>query len=165
MQKVVVCSVVVVVVIGFLAILLPFYIRVRSNTLPKLLCKGSARCFEGVVEDVVDGDTLEVNGEMVRLALINTPEKWEYDYDAAIDFVWTVCPIGNEVVVDEDDLQISGSHRRMVGVVYCESRGRFRNLNEELLKAEYARILADFCERSEFANEEWAKLYGCSELS
>lgn len=159
MKKIIVVSLVV--FIGFLVILFLMYNRDRGDALPKFLCKGSARCFEGVVEDVVDGDTLEVNGETVRLTLVNTPEKWEGDYEAAIDFVWDLCPIGSDVIVDEDDLQISRSHRRVIAIVYCESRGRLKNLNEELLKAGYAELFKDFCKKSEFANEEWAKLYGC----
>jgi len=132
-----------------------------DDMVSEILCKGSASCFEGVVDDIIDGDTLEINGETVRLALVDTPEKWEDNYEAAIDFVWELCPIGSEVVVDEDDMQTSGSHRRVVAVVYCSLEGRFNNLNEELLKAGYAIILEDFCEKSEFANEGWAKLYGC----
>ena len=157
------------VALAFLGILLflftAFYLLPMFNesddTVSKMLCKGLARCFEGVVDDIIDGDTLEISGETVRLALVNTPEKWEDDYEAAIDFVWELCPIGSEVVVDEDDVQTSGSHRRMVAVVYYNSEGRFRNLNEELLEAGYAMLLEDFCEKSEFSNEEWARLYGC----
>jgi micrococcal nuclease len=152
-------------VFGMLLLLFSLYFslynRAGERVLLKTLCKGSAKCFEGAVEDVIDGDTLKVNGETIRLALINTPEKCEDDYDEAVDFLWDTCPIGRHVIVDEDDMQISRSHRRVVGVVYCETKGRYRNLNEELLEAGYADILVDFCERSEFGDEEWAKLYGC----
>jgi endonuclease YncB( thermonuclease family) len=160
MKKIIVASVLFIGILGILIVLLHIY-NDSDNMLLKALCKGSAMCFEGVVEDVIDGDTLEINGETVRLALIDTPEKWENYYEAAIDFVWEICPIGRKVIVDEDDLQISGSYRRVVAVVYCESNGRFKNLNEELLSAGYAKILEDFCERSEFGKEEWATLYGC----
>ncbi len=125
----------------------------------KSICKGSARCFYGTIERITDGDTLQINGDTIRLALINAPEKWEAAYEDSKSFVESMCPIGSDVVVDEDDLQVSRSHRRIIAVVYC---GRvLRNLNKELLEAGYAKILKDFCERSEFANEEWAKFYGC----
>ena len=131
-----------------------------GSTFLKSVCKGSARCFYGTIERITDGDTLEINGDTVRLALINSPEKWEPAYEDAKSFVETICPIGSDVVVDEDDLQVSRSHRRIVAVVYC-GNNKLRNLNEELLNAGYAKILEDFCERSEFADERWAKSYGC----
>ena len=31
--------------------------------------------FEGIVNHVVDGDTLDINDNRIRLALINTPER------------------------------------------------------------------------------------------
>lgn len=148
-------------VFGTLLLIFPLYNKTGESLLIKTLCKGSARCIEGIVEDLIDGDTLEVDGEAIRLALINTPEKWEDDYDESIEFLWELCPIGQQVIVDEDDMQTSRSHRRIIGAVYCEYGGRFINLNEELLKSGYADILTDFCERSEFGEEEWAKLYGC----
>jgi endonuclease YncB( thermonuclease family) len=124
------------------------------------ICKGDARCLYGTVEQIVDGDTLRIGDETVRLALINTPEKTEYDYTDSVEFVKSICPVGSEVIVDEDDMQISRSHRRIIAVVYCRSE-RMVNLNEELLDSRYAEILGDFCERSEFADEDWAILYGC----
>jgi endonuclease YncB( thermonuclease family) len=36
-------------------------------------CNGSAACFTGVVNRVIDGDTLEVNGERIRLVLVDAP--------------------------------------------------------------------------------------------
>jgi len=92
--------------------------------------------------------------------LINAPDKWELAYEDSKSFVEIMCPIGSDVVVDEDDLQVSRSHRRIIAVIYCGERV-LRNLNEQLLETGYAKILEDFCERSEFADEEWAKSYGC----
>ncbi len=132
-----------------------------GNIFLKSMCKGSAACFRGVVKNVIDGDTLEINGETVRLALVDTPEKWEDGYETAKNFTESICSVGSNAIVDEDDLQTSRSHRRIVAVVYCKTNEKFVNLNEELLKAGYAVVLTDFCNRSEFANEEWAKLNGC----
>lgn len=138
------------------ALFLVYFLFTRSPSAPSK-CKGEARCFYGTIEKAVDGDTLEISGETVRLALINTPEKQTGGYDDARQFVERMCPIGSDVVVDEDDHQISRSHRRIIAVVYCGSI----NLNKELLSAGHAHILSDFCEQSEFANEQWAKSYGC----
>lgn len=124
-------------------------------------CKGSARCFYGEIEQIVDGDTFIISGETVRLTLVNTPEKDENGYESTKDLVGNVCPVGSNVLVDEDDLQISRSHRRVVATVYCGSDSGSKSLNEILLENYHAKILEDFCDRSEFANEEWVKQYGC----
>lgn len=158
MRKKLVASVIVLVVL--FSILYFFFIYNSSYASPKNRCKGSARCFYGTIEKVVDGDTLQISGETVRLALINTPEKSEEGYEAAMEFVEGVCPAGSDVVVDEDDRQISRSHRRIVAVVYCGPASS-NNLNEALLEAGHAEILLDFCSRSEFASERWATAYGC----
>lgn len=118
---------------------------------------GSARHFEGIVERVVDGDTLVVAGETVRLALVNAPDKTEDGYAAAVDFTSSLCAPGFNAVVDEDGLQTSRSHRRIVALVSCNGV----NLNEELLKAGHAELLEDFCDASEFGKEAWAISYGC----
>ena len=157
MKKKIAGLVLAIVLAGLLCTVYFIFMQSAGSKSPKHKCKGSARCFYGTIERVTDGDTLEISGETVRLALINTPEKWEEDYKAAKNFVENLCPIGSEIIVDEDDLQSSRSHRRIVAVVYCGSK----NLNEELLKVGHAEILEDFCDRSEFASEEWAKSYGC----
>lgn len=38
-------------------------------------CQGQADCFTGIVTDIVDGDTLDVNNVRIRLSLVNTPER------------------------------------------------------------------------------------------
>lgn len=121
-------------------------------------CKGSAECFNGKITQVTDGDTIQVDGIKIRLALTSTPETEEpYGIDAT-QFAREVCPIGSTALVDEDDGQIGGSSDRMfIAVVYCEGT----NLNEALLESGFGKISRRFCDESEFSNEEWAKKYGC----
>lgn len=140
-----------------------FDVKKKSNENGRYFCKGSSRCLEGDIEDIVDGDTLLVDEEIVRLSLVNAPEKGDIGYDEAIEFIEDKCPIGSKVIVDEDDLQISRSHRRTLGLVYCfSSEGRAINLNYELLRTGNARIIESFCDSSEFSEEEWVTSYGCS---
>ena len=122
-----------------------------------LACKGSAACFAGTVTKIVDGDTLDVGDTRVRLALTNTPEWDEPGYDEAAAFAASVCPPGSAATVDEDDGQTGGSYGRVVAVVHCGGR----NLNEELLETGHARILTEYCGRSEFRGEPWAREFGC----
>ena len=121
------------------------------------LCKGSADCFVGTVGYIFDGDTLIVNGIIVRLALTNTPESDEMGFYDAKQFTEKLCPVGSSVLVDEDDGQINGSYDRTIAVVYC---GNY-NLNEWLLKLGYGQIWIEYCKVSEFRNEDWAVKYGC----
>ncbi len=120
-------------------------------------CKGSAACFTGSVDRVIDGDTLIISNTTIRLALVNAPEKSEEAGMEAFNFTITLCPVGTEALVDEDDGQREGSYGRTVAVVYCNKN----NINEALLDNGFGSIYAGFCRRSEFRNKDWAKRNGC----
>ena len=126
---------------------------------PSLVCKGSADCFMGSVTEIVDGDTLDVNNVRVRLALVNTPEVGDQGYDEAKGFTESVCPLGSQALVDEDDGQTGGSFERLIGLVYCN--GNSASLNELLLESNNAVVDERFCSVSEFANEYWVTPYWC----
>jgi endonuclease YncB( thermonuclease family) len=129
----------------------------QNNTEPNQvsLCKGTARCFNGTVTKIVDGDTLEVDDVSIRLALIDAPEYNEVGGSEAREFALSICPIGSDALVDEDDNQTGGSYGRTVGVVYCNGN----NINEELVKNGFAIIDTRFCSVSEFADEDWSGCY------
>jgi micrococcal nuclease len=120
-------------------------------------CKGTARCFNGTVTRIVDGDTLYVNNNSIRLALVDAPEYNKEGGVEATEFASSICPIGSKAIVDEDDGQTAGSYGRIVAVVYCDGR----NLNAEIISNKHATIYEEFCNVSEFANEGWVKRYGC----
>lgn len=133
-----------------------------QNTVPEEnvsnVCGGTAECFEGTVTNIIDGDTLEVNNDSIRLALVDCPEKNQSDYELAKSFASAVCPIGSIAIVDEDDKQTEGSYGRMIAAVNCNGR----NLNEALLVVvRNCNISKSFCDKSEFGNSEWAKNHGC----
>jgi len=121
------------------------------------LCQGTKLCITGTVEKIVDGDTIYVKGEKIRLSLTNTPEKNESGYSEATQFTSTLCPLGSPVTVDQDDKQPYDKFDRMVAKVFCGSK----MLNEELLINNHAKILTDYCSTSEYASELWAKKFGC----
>jgi len=130
----------------------------QPNVFPvKQDCSGDARCISGFVTRIVDGDTIHVDGQSIRFALVNTPEYGQYDYTQARSFIENICPVGSKVLVDEDDGQTEGSYDRIIGVIYCNNL----NLNEEILEVGHAEILASFCSKSEFSNEPWAQKFGC----
>ena len=138
----------------------------NANVLPSTECQGQADCFKGKVTGIVDGDTLDINNIRVRLTLVNTPERGEAGYTEAREFVKSVCSIGTDVLVDEDDGQKEGSYDRLIGLVYCVSDDNSSNkkgalLNEVLLQRGYAVVFEEFCDKSEFSNAGWVQEYGC----
>jgi len=120
-------------------------------------CSGTARCIVGVVTKIIDGDTIHVDGKSVRFALSSAPELSGFGGVESRDFIQTICPVGSDVIVDEDDSQTEGSYDRMIGVVYCNGV----NLNAELLDADLGYLEERFCDSSEFAGESWAQKHGC----
>lgn len=120
-------------------------------------CIGTAACFTGVVERVIDGDTLEVAGERIRLVLVNAPERGTSDAAAATQFLREMCPAGAMARVDQDDRQMTDDYGRMLAVVWCDSK----RVNEEIVRAGRAKLYGRFCRKSEFGMEEWAVALGC----
>lgn len=105
----------------------------------------------GIVTKVVDGDTLDINGTRVRLALVDTPERGQPGFFEAKKFVESLC-LGKKGELDVDNGQRRGDrYGREIGVVYCDGL----NANEKLISGKFARILPEFCDISEFANENW----------
>ena len=105
----------------------------------------------GIVTKVIDGDTLDINGIRIRLALVDTPELNQPGYDWAKQFVESLC-LGKKGELDVDSGQRRGDrHGREVGVVYCDGI----NMNDKLMSNNLARILVQFCDITEFANENW----------
>jgi endonuclease YncB( thermonuclease family) len=113
--------------------------------------------FGGQVTKIVDGDTLWIGQEKVRLSLVNTPEHGEPGFQEAKDFALTVCPVGSNAELVVDLLQPKDKYGRSLGLVYCNDM----LLNELLLTNGHAEISTYFCDKSEFGTEDWARAYGC----
>lgn len=111
--------------------------------------------LEGVVNHVVDGDTLDINDTRIRLALIDTPERGQDGYKKSKDFVTDLC-LDKKGAVDIDDGQRRGDrYGREIGVVFCDGI----NINNALMENNLAKIYVQYCDISEFSNEKWAKSY------
>ena len=132
----------------------PVVLEVIDDTLD---CMGTAKCFAGVVTEVIDGDTLKVNGESIRFSLASTLELKEFGGIDSKNFIETICPVGSTVVIDEDDGQVLGSYGRIIAVIYCNDV----NLNSELLDANLGYLEDRFCDSSEFSTTTWAVKHGC----
>lgn len=121
------------------------------------VCLGSAQCFSGSVTQIIDGDTIKVEGKSIRFALASAPELNEFGGIEAKQFVERLCPVGSKAIVDEDDRQTQGSYGRIIGVIYCNGV----NLNEMIIKEGFGYLTSGFCDRSEFSTQPWAQKYGC----
>ena len=122
---------------------------------PSQDCSGKARCFTGKVTKIVDGNTIHVAGQSIRLAIVSSPELNKPSGLGAQHFLQQICPVGSNVLVDEDDGQTQGSHGRIVALVYCNGV----ILNKAVIVDGFGDVSFDSCRKSEFALISWS---GCS---
>ena len=121
-------------------------------------CSGTAQCITGTVMEITDGDTILVNEQSIRFSLASAPNLEGYGGVDSRNFIQTICPVGSEVLIDEDDGHVLDNHARMVGLVTCNNVV----LNEELLDANLGYLEKRFCSSSEFADDDWAIKHGCT---
>lgn len=120
-------------------------------------CSGSAKCIVGTVTEVIDGNTLRVDEYSVRFSLASAPSLNAYGGIDSKYFMQTLCPVGSQVLVDEDDGYPSEDSGRIIGVIHCNDL----ILNKELLDADMGYLSSRFCDSSEFSNDSWAQKHGC----
>lgn len=120
-------------------------------------CSGTALCTTDKVTKIVDGDTIYTKNHKIRLSLTNTPEKNQAGFSEATSFTRILCPVGSTVTIDQDDKQKTDAYGRMVAKVTCSGK----TLNADLLENGHASILKQYCKKSEFASEPWARKFGC----
>lgn len=126
----------------------------QDGIIPYSIAKG------GKVTKIVDGDTLDIDGIRIRLALVNTPESGESGYAQATAFTRSHCPVGSTAMYDMDDNQKDGSYGRIIAKVWCFGypvETPENSLNALLIDSGHAEILSRFCSTSEFSNDSWAK--------
>lgn len=107
----------------------------------------------GKVSHEVDGDTVDINSIRIRLSLVDTPEKGQPGFKESKAYVTTLC-LGKNATVNIDDDQPIDRFGRTIGVLYCNGS----DVNSKLLENGMARMLTEYCSRSEFKNSSWASL-------
>jgi micrococcal nuclease len=152
--------------VSVVVVVIALIFSVISNNPNETMCFGIAKCFKGTVTKIRDGDTIELyvdetkNHEVIRLALVSSPELTEVGGREAKEFTEMLCPVGTKVLIDEDDKQTGGSFGRIVGLVYCGEHAE-KMLNIELIESGNGQIEKRFCSKSEFQNKIWVRLNGC----
>ena len=131
----------------------------KQSASPQYKCKGTALCISGKITKIVDGDTIYLKDYKIRLSLTDTPEKGKKGFKDATYFTKKLCPLGSTITVDQDDKQPYDKYKRVVGKVTCSGKV----LNSELLYNGHANILKQYCSKSEFSSEPWAKKFGCTQ--
>ncbi len=118
--------------------------------------RSMGRCIERNVTQVIDGDTLDVEGDLrIRLVLVDAPELYEAGGPEARNFLTNLC-LESLALIDEDDFQIGADpFGRVLAVVYCAGA----NANAAMISSGHADTYYAFCSESEFGNEGWT---GCS---
>lgn len=92
---------------------------------------------EGICSNVVDGDTIDIDGiGRIRLVGIDTPERGEDGYYEATEYVKDKC-LGKKVYLDIDDAENRDKYGRILAIVYVDDL----NINQQLLKLDYAKVL------------------------
>lgn len=114
---------------------------------------------------VIDGDTLEVDsGGILRLALVDTPERGEDGFAEAAEYVETYCAPGNRIAYVVDTWQYKDPYGRVIAKAWCspgavsaaESGGDpGDSINELLLALDLACRADYFVPVSEFGTEPW----------
>lgn len=118
--------------------------------------RAAGLCVERNVTRVLDGDTLEIEGDLrIRLVLVDAPESSEAGGSAATEYLTSLC-LGKRALVDEDDGQIGADpFGRVLAVVVCDGT----NSNAAMIASGLAETYFAFCSASEFGTLAWT---GCA---
>ena len=88
----------------------------------------------GIVTEVIDGDTVIINNESVRLICIDTPERGEKGYEEATEFLESL--VLNKEVILEEDITKRDKYGRLLYYIFTKD-GRF--VNEIMVREGYAK--------------------------
>jgi len=133
--------------------------KTETKQIKKTECSGTKLCIKDKVKRVVDGDTIYIKDYKIRLSLTNTPERTEKGFKEALLFTKKMCPVGSSITIDQDDKQPFDRYNRVLGKVTCGDKV----INAELLYNNKATIMKQYCSKSEFAKDDWAKKFGCEQ--
>ena len=110
-------------------------------------------CYSTTISEIIDGNVIQdSDGRLIELSLVSMQELHVSDGSKSKEYVESVCPVGSSILVDEDDLQLSGKYDAMMAKITCKGI----NLNHSLLTSNHGIIDTSSCKYSEFSEESWA---------
>ena len=113
----------------------------------------NGKCYSTTISRVIDGDTIkDSDDKSIRFSLASAPELSEPGGIEAKEYIESICPVGSSILIDEDDLQQSGSYDETIAKITCKGI----NLNQSLLASNHGTIDTTYCNSSEFSEESWA---------
>ena len=72
-------------------------------------------CYSTTVSMVIDGNVIrDSDGRLIELSLVSVQESYVSDGKEPKEYVESVCPVGSSILVDEDDLRLSGRYDEMI---------------------------------------------------
>src|SRR4030043_818120 len=116
----------------FLVILILIFFVVNYRFFDEKLTGFAEQSDTGIVERVVDGDTLIINGNSTRLLGINTPEKGEEYYQEAKNFLGMVAL--NKTVEMKYGSEKYDRYGRVLAYIFIDGK----SVNKELVDEGYA---------------------------
>jgi endonuclease YncB( thermonuclease family) len=114
-----------------LSILIVVFILINYTSLNNFLVKNFSNEETIIVDRVIDGDTVEVNGSSMRLLGINTPEKKEYLYQEAKSYT-TNLVLNKSLTAEKNGKDL---YDRELVYLYDETG---KNINKEIVREGYA---------------------------
>ncbi len=117
-----------------LVILVVLLFGINYNILDSLFKGFFKERVEVVVERVIDGDTVVVKGNSLRLLGINAPEKGEAQYDRAKEYLEDL--VLNKTVYYEEGREKRDKYGRLLAYLFIDGE----NINLKLIKRGFANI-------------------------
>ncbi len=108
-------------------------------------------CYVGKITEIIDGDTIHVDGKPIRLALIDTPEENQEGFEDSANFVKKSCPINSFALIDIDDKSPDDGYGAKFAEITCGTT----NINESLMGGGLAQMYDYSCTASEFMHRDW----------
>ena len=106
----------------------------------------------GNVTGIIDANTLEINGVLVRTALVAKSDQSDFPNPSVMLPITYSCSIGTLAAYDIDDLMPEDGDGIALAAIWCDKMGKDNPLNDRLLDSGHG---IRYCGESEFRLAPW----------
>ena len=129
------------------------YAHGKNSILPDTAAKSSdSEVIHGIVTKNIDGNTIEISGERIRLPFVWVEDSGNKTADHAI-YAKQLCPVGFGAHYDVDDKQPIDKYGRTIAMVWCD--GNEKSLDQFMVESRLGWIKEYYCQKSEFKSLDW----------